>query len=201
MQKNNIIFFILAIISVFFVTLIVNINKLESEIKKCKHSNDKSELENTLLFNTMTLCYEIEGRTIPDMVLKNKENKEAKLSELLNTHEYKLVLFFSFFNCESCVTHAMHQIDKISKDLDNDKVIIIAQFENKRQFMSYLNAKKINNLSVFYYDKTDSTFDIEQPFICLINKNMKTENFFIPIKEIPELSSAYLNAIKVKLTQ
>jgi|GEM_PF-3031018 len=60
MQKNNIIFFILAIISVFFVTLIVNINKLESEINKCKHSNDKS------FYREADICYKIAFAQLPN---------------------------------------------------------------------------------------------------------------------------------------
>lgn len=154
-------------------------------------------MDKDLLLNNMQMQYANNGNQLNDFSLTDTAGSKLKLSELLDNH-YKIIFRFSYLHCSSCVKFELKNIIEIAQKIPKDKIIIIAEYDNKRGFNAFTKAHNVT-LPIYFLNENEHADNILQdeniPYVCLMNKQMKIEHLFIPIKEIPIYSERYYHNI------
>ena len=117
------------------------------------------------------------------------------LSDFMN-EERKLVFRYSFIHCNACVDTLMKLVNKFSDEVGDDKVVILAQYANIRDYKNFV---RINNIKHSIYQLQDSLCKADElsiPYLFVLEDNMTISNFFLPRKEYPKITEQYLESIK-----
>lgn len=119
------------------------------------------------------------------------EGKKMYLSSMLNK-SYKLIFKFNKNNCSSCIESELKSITNIAERIGNDRIIILTEGQGLRQVASFI---KERNLKIPVYMISEGKMDILEkenvPFVCVMNKDLRVELLFIPIKELQGFSEQY----------
>ncbi|MBW9278953.1 hypothetical protein [Bacteroides fragilis] len=154
-------------------------------------------MDKDLLLNNMQMQYANNGYQLNDFLLTNITGSTLKLSNLLDDH-YKIIFRFSYLHCSSCVEFELKNIIEIAERIPKDRIIIIAEYDNKRGFSAFTKAHNIT-LPIYFLSENTHADNILQdeniPYVCLMDKKMKIEHLFIPIKEVPIYSERYYHHI------
>ena len=152
----------------------------------------------SLLTGNIEKHYEFENTIIDEFEITDNENNTYYFSKILDdkTSKHKLVFFFSSYSCNSCIDSEIKNIKSYEHLIDQDNIIILAQYESIRQLRSFLSNQELTIPVYCVNSNSLNILDTENtPFYFLINSNMKMEMFFIPIKEIPSYSKMYYMTI------
>jgi hypothetical protein len=128
--------------------------------------------------------------------------KELVLSELFKDKE-KLVFFFTSKHCYSCIDAAIPRLDALANVIGLDKIILLAQMEEKRDIISF-KAKYNTRLQIYNVDSFAIRGDAKQvnhPFLFLITNENQPHNPFFVESDLPEVSEDYLSFIKTYFTK
>ena len=154
-------------------------------------------MDKDLLLNNMQMQYANNGYQLNDFLLTNITGSTLKLSNLLDDH-YKIIFRFSYLHCSSCVEFELKNIIEIAERMPKDRIIIIAEYDNKRGFSAFTKAHN-TTLPIYFLSENTHADNILQdeniPYVCLMDKKMKIEHLFIPIKEVPIYSERYYHHI------
>lgn len=132
-----------------------------------------------------------EGSKLNDVYVYDAQGDSLKFSNLLDDTN-RIIFFFSEYSCSSCYLPFLKKMTEMYEEL-KDKVIIVAGFENKRDFKIY--KKDIKTPFAIY--RTRSNFDIfpdynDYSLAFLINKNMIIDNLIIIDQSNKEYIDDYL---------
>lgn len=141
----------------------------------------------------LSFIYENELMNINDCEIYNGK-EPVRLIDLL-AKDTILVLRFSEFNCSACVDLLTNQIKESFVDyLTNPKIILIYDSETMRL------PQNIFERPVFLTPKKNllglPMENFNTPFMFILDKDIKAKQFFVPEKDMPELTDAYLRIIK-----
>ncbi len=177
----------LLLFDIYVLTFQKHSNCIEEEINQ--KQKDVSIFQNQIL----SYIYENELLDIADCELY-KEETPFRLFDII-ANEPVLVLRFSEFNCNACVDFLTNQIKENFVDyLTNPKIVLIYDSETMRLPQNifekpvFLTQKK--NLLGLPMEKFNT------PFMFILDKDMKAEQFFVPEMAMPELTNKYLTIIK-----
>jgi hypothetical protein len=170
------------------------------ELSFQKHSNCITEEINqkqkdVTIFQNQILSYIYENELLNIADCKIYKGKTpVKLVDII-TNEPVLVLRFSEFNCMACVDLLTNQIKKSFLDyLTNTKIILIYDSETMRL------PQNIFEKPVFLTPKKNllglPMENFNTPFMFILDKDMKAKQFFVPEKDMPDLTNRYLTIIK-----
>lgn len=113
----------------------------------------------------------------------------------------KLVFRYSFIHCNACVDTIMKLVNRFSNEVGKDKIVILAQYESKRDYKNFVRVNQIKMPIYHLQDSLCKADDLSIPYLFVLEDNMTTSNFFLPRKEFPTITEQYLQAIKNILTQ
>ena len=134
-------------------------------------------MDKDLLLNNMQMQYANNGYQLNDFLLTNITGSTLKLSNLLDDH-YKIIFRFSYLHCSSCVEFELKNIIEIAERMPKDRIIIIAEYDNKRGFSAFTKAHNIT-LPIYFLSENTHADNILQdeniPYVCLMDKKMKIE--------------------------
>lgn len=107
-----------------------------------------------------------------------------------------LIFRYTSMHCSSCVDTIMKLIDVFAEEIGREKILILSQYSNKRDYKNYI---RINQIKQKIYDVKETisvadTFDT--PYIFILEDDLLCNNFYIPRKESTEYIKLYLNSVK-----
>lgn len=136
-----------------------------------------------------------EGTKLKAITLKDPDLKTHQLKDVLKKNT--LIFRFSANDCDMCFKSVVSAIQKNIKAKALDNVVIIFDEYDDREFM--IHAEQLQ-LPIRMY-KIDDSFGLSiehknLPFLFMVSENMTVEKLFIPFKEVPTYTEAYLNYVK-----
>lgn len=188
-----------------FSYLIFSLNKqykveetLTSKLDSIKIEERNSSMAVALLLGNLSMTYNYDNLVLPNFTVEDMKGNKFDIKELFQKSQYKLVFFFSYLHCETCISSALTEIESMSNDIKSENLIIIGEFANKRAMQAYLAN---HSLKLPIYFKKDSVKlgildDENMPFLCMMRKDLKINHILIPIKEVPNQLMTYLKIMK-----
>lgn len=175
----------------------INNNRLNKSLHSETENIKSLSVERDLLLDNSMLCYTYNETKMEDFTIFDEFDKEQKLSDLLDK-DYKICFRFSYLHCSSCIANMLKDLSTISKYIPKDRILLIGEYENKRNFLAFKESNRIT-LPLYFLDTKSDNDNIlkseNMPYICLLNNTMRVENLLIPMKEIPIHSKRYYNTI------
>lgn len=109
-----------------------------------------------------------------------------------------VVFYFSSRHCYSCIDMAVPKLERLAKSIGLNKVILLAELENKRDIVSYKS--KYNSALAFYYSDKDiiesEAKSYTHPFVFILDKAGKTGNPFFVESALPDVTDDFLKEIE-----
>lgn len=159
--------------------------------KKKEKSGLQYEMLAELLAGNIKMHYANENRQLPDCQVTDILGNSSKLSSLFGS-DHKLVFKYSTKNCSSCIEAELGNVTKIAGKIGHDRCIILTEGKGLRQAAAFV---KERDLKIPVYMIPEGEIDILQkenmPFVCVMNKDLRTELLFIPMKELQGFSEQY----------
>lgn len=140
-----------------------------------------------------TCVYENEIRAVNNCRLQISDDN-IQLKDIVAKSPV-LVFRFSIFSCSACVNFTLDRLKNYFVDFEtNGKIVLIYDDENMRvsdaMFGKMPYATQNRNILGLPLEKANI------PFLFILDEEMKTKQFFVPEKEMPELTDRYLSVIK-----
>lgn len=181
----------------FNVVLVVLLFKKDNN--QAVQIQDENYVFRTRVFNDYMKSMKYTGNPLKsDLTITDFNSSEYSLKNIVQFHN-KLVFRYSYISCNVCIDTIMKIVNEYSKYVGNDKIIILSQYANKRDYKNFV---RINNVKQPIYHLQDSLCRADElglPYFFVINDNMVTNNFFLPRKEYPQMIKTYLESIKTLL--
>lgn len=190
MKIKNILFFVigLGIILFFVFSLNSTENKSATRVYKTEKADELAKLS-------------MDIDSLQNLTLYNYEDN-TRLKTLLLEDNPKIIVFFSSNQCSYCIDHVLNSLKKFENIINNDKIIMIGEFQNK---IDYYKFKKINKIKVsFFYTLPLKGFnlpvnELNTPYVILANSSLKPQSIFVPEKEIPKRTDVYFALMAKKI--
>lgn len=167
----------------------------------CKERTETANLSTALLAHSVANSYKYDCFHIDDLLLEDTKGKKQMLSDVLQENSTpKIVFFFSYLNCESCIASIFSSLKDCCSEMDNDAVVIIGEFANRRAVDVYLGSSDIP-FRVYYKNESQPIEILEKegaPFVCIMKPDMVARNLMFPVKEVPLYLNLYIEAMKSK---
>lgn len=114
----------------------------------------------------------------------------------------KFIIKFSDSQCSWCMKHIKKYLSIYKKYIDDNDVIFIGDFRSRHDFTVFARLNDINknlyktlNINDFGLESIDT---LKIPYIITSDNDLKVQNVFIPLKEIPKRTNDFFK-LKVKL--
>lgn len=129
-------------------------------------------------------------------IVIDEEGNEKLLSEIIDGN--KLVLRYSDLNCNTCIDEQINNLNSNTQQIGIENIILLTTYES---YVHMQRFRKVNKIKFPIYNLgNELNKDIEDlglPYYFILNKdNFRINNMYIAMKEIPKLTSIYLEHIK-----
>ena len=132
-----------------------------------------------------------------EIVLKDENGKSISLKNIVNK-QAKLVFRFSEFSCSTCLKQLNELINHKADDFKNN-IVFISNYSDKEKlefFRVYLNI----HYKIYTSDNLYLPIDNEGiPYFFILDNDMISKMFFIPIPNNNKLSNKYLEKAELYL--
>lgn len=117
----------------------------------------------------------------------------------------KLVLCIDYSCCDNCIFSELKNIRNVFSSQDIQKLVVIGTYENVRSIL--LVAQKFDIDFPIYFLPIEvrknifpsSLTQLHNPFLFIVDRDLRTHHIFIPSLVYPQLSIMYYNNIKEKI--
>lgn len=159
----------------------------------------ESEMQKGLLLGNMSMTYAYSNYRLPDFPLMDRTGKKVFFSHLMEK-EKKLVFRISSNNCSSCIDFTVGYLKSILKIIPQDKIVVIVEGNGKRDLKAFANSLHLELPLYYIVENTFQGFLEKEnlPFFFMSSSELRVEDLFIPIKEIPEHTEYYFRTISKK---
>lgn len=143
------------------------------------------------------VAMEVENLVVADDSLKDYQGKVVRLSDVLG-NDKKLFVRYTQENCGSCVDFILPFVRNLSDSIGADKVIFLASYDSNHLLKIFKKTNKLQN-PIFNLETGKLKLPIElknQPYLFLMDKSMKAELVFIPLKAIPQMTKDYFSVLQ-----
>ncbi len=182
------------IVNIYFVSLRLFLKDKYQKIQYAEYS-----FENVLNRERKLADIQLQSDKIyiGNLLVYSKDfSKKVNIKDLLR--KKTLVYKFSPNSCFTCVKSDLQLIKKLSKVIDKNKILILTEYSNYREYKSFINIFQPNinclNLTTSINLPINSD-DNSIPYYFVINENYFTE-FVHARKEQDSLGCAYFNTVK-----
>ena len=159
----------------------------------------ENTMQKDLLLGNMGMTYEYSNRILPDFPLADSDGKNIFFSQLMGK-ENKLVFRISSNNCSSCIDFTVECLKSVLGIIPPDRIVVLVEGNGKRALKAF--ATRLDLGLPLYYMAEKTFYDYldreNVPFFFISNSELRVEDLFIPIKEIPEHAEHYFRAISKK---
>ncbi len=172
--------------------------KLNFELK-----NGRTQISDSFvkLFEGLTASsFRYSGTAVPKNLKVVPEDGIARdLKEVVLKHRKVILFSFSETHCGSCWEAELEKIKKLkqTKNALYDKIIVISKYTNNRHLTILKDLKKID-FEIYNIQGEMLLNDLNMPFYFLLDSDFIYKDFFIPIKELPNLTDQYFEAMSTK---
>lgn len=188
-MKKNVIVVSLLVVNILCV-LVILLQHASIKEENLHNFNDlyyRQEQKFSQQFNGATFDINHLIRNVNDSVLTIKDVMKNR----------RIIVFrYSFIHCNSCVDTIMKLVDSFAKEVGKDKILILSQYANYRDYRNYV---RINRIKLPIYDIRDTILAdciIDKPYMFVLDDDMVCNNFYVPHKEAPDLVNQYLQMVK-----
>ncbi len=142
-----------------------------------------------------SLVVPTEDKKIADTItLAGTDGRKLSLRTLAGNSP-KLVFRYSRLDCELCIDSVLSIIKKIKGETKVPELIVIADFQNNRDFLIKDKHKK-HPYPVYNIANGNLGLPVENknlPFLFILSEDFKATKVFIPFKEVPYQTNEYIN--------
>lgn len=130
----------------------------------------------------------------PNFQITTLDNNKKKIKDI--TGSGKLVFYFSEKYCSLCYKTIIKKINHYSDSTRTQNIIVLAEFENLRNFHFFLKDTKIK-IPIYYTQKqlNIKATEAKQPFFFVLDKAYEAKYLFIPDKKYDKYIEDYLSFI------
>ncbi|MDD4819822.1 MAG: redoxin domain-containing protein [Flavobacteriales bacterium] len=149
-----------------------------------------------LLTSSSKAQFRYSGHIFKDFTVKDINNNEVPFSSLLDENN-SVIFKFSKYNCSVCIEKEVERLAKLSEKVGENRIIILSEGHSIRETLAFVQDRKLN-IKVFTIPvgAMDDVMEKENmPFVCIMNRDMKADMFFIPIKEMKSYTDSYHDII------
>ena len=167
------------------------LTELNKEVLE-KQSNLKTHKENRI--------YEIDftGKHLSEnLILFNESGDSKTISQIISGD--MLIFRYSELNCGICIEEQINNLNQCPESMKN-KILLFTTYETHEYMLRFKRANKIS-FPIFNLSKKSNNEleDIGLPYLFVLSEcNMRINNMFVPLKEIPQLTEFYLKEIEKK---
>lgn len=137
------------------------------------------------------------GKVI-DKKLKLRSQQEEDIAVRELSREAPLLVFrYSRFDCQLCIDQVLDKLHAVFEE-DNLKVRLIIDGMTGREFRMKYKEREMN-FSAYFLSTDNLNLSLENknlPFLFVLSKDAKVDKIFIPFREYPNQTDAYLKNIK-----
>ena len=184
-------FFFFAISTAFVISLITIVlknKKTNESYQKITSSiqNIMSSFEANVQIGVMS-----EGVLLKDAVIKDLENREYMISEVVTSP--KLILRYSFTGCEACLKNEFELLETDMR-IEKSNVIVILSGGNIRMLKAF--NQQNTHFQFFLSENLLIPFDdVGKFYTFMLDSSLIVKDFFIPLQNASRLSKVYYYAI------
>jgi hypothetical protein len=197
MKKNSMFSIIVTLISLLVVcaSFLYAQKRIRTEKENCNRTFYKTTMMLDILLEEKMTLFKNENVVFDSLaVITDLHNKERKMIDII-AGKPKLCLFISSSFCKDCINYILSEVKN-----NNQRVIIFASgYTNKDLYVfAKDNAFDVNSI----YSIETLNYPIEQlqmPFLFLMYDNGKSSHFFVPRREISDLTIKYFDIISSKI--
>jgi hypothetical protein len=136
------------------------------------------------------------GSIDPNAKVMDTAGKEVPLSSVITGKE-NLVFFFTYKHCYSCIDGTIPLLENLANKIGYDKIFVLGDLYERRDILTF---KQKYNSKLRIYSIADNMIHAEAkelsfPFMFLLDKQLKIRSLFFAEKDLPEVTSDYLNDI------
>lgn len=198
---RNIICAILLLINMLLLLNYYICNKnIKQERRLCNNKIDALFYESTLLRENLLLSIQ-DVCILPEKTIVYTESGDSTTLDKIKQNKKSLILRYSYLSCQPCVDNIIANIKQFVEENDTLEVLLLSNYQCKKDLRNF---KRINTIFTEVYNIKHLDISLEKenvPYMFIIDENMNIFNFFIPRKEIPELTKQYLQRVKRIINQ
>jgi hypothetical protein len=149
----------------------------------------------TISNDIMTYSYMDDMDINPRTIVRSERGDSVLLKDLV--HKTSFVVKYSYLNCEECINYQINVMKTYIDKIGIDNILILVSYANLR---SLSIDKKLYDYkkNIFYFEDEGFDFTIEnknEPYFFILDDKMKAKHFFIPRKEMENLTNDYMKMI------
>jgi hypothetical protein len=166
---------------------------LAAQMNKAAVKQDESKiLKKAILFQQMA-----EATPCPDIEMGDPETKsKIRFMDLMKKEQTLLFFRFKETNCNGCIESTLSLLSDMSKNFPKKGIVILCGYRNVREFYAFAQLRKDQHLSVYNVNVLPVVAEEqEQPYLFVVDHEMKIQNVFIVNKGDSELTSEYLHCM------
>lgn len=111
----------------------------------------------------------------------------------------KLVLCYSELNCNICVDSALLYFNSFASSVSLNNTILLVEYNTPNYLSRFVRLNNIKTDNIYrIFSEPESPLANDQPFLFILDSDMRMKDVFYPLKEYPELSAMYYTTIKKK---
>ena len=193
MKGNKILLIFSLCIIILNLILIIQNRKLKNNIVNINKFTTSLTHKNKILKNSF-----IDFIQLQDSV---KENFEIRS---FNGQRNILLFRFSELYCRDCYLYIFDLLKEVFEDSLYNKIYIIADYSNKRNFNVFKKRYNLNKFNIinYYPDNLDQELDSRKsPYFFLLTNGKQKKFVFFPNRNEKEITKKYLLLIKKKYFQ
>ena len=109
----------------------------------------------------------------------------------------KLIFYFSGLTCESCVQSELLRLKGKFKNIDSDRIILLAAYENIRSLYLLCRSNEVNYPAYIILEDSFGLNADEQhlPYYFVANDEYRMKDFFIVDQNTPGITDKYLEIV------
>lgn len=135
------------------------------------------------------------GYILDDIYLSDNKGDKIHLSEVLNNSS-KIVFVYSPLQCNSCYES---QLELLSDSYENtQKLVILTYNDVSLKKISMINKTFSVDVPIYKLTGDRLPFPVDtigKPYFFKINVDLRSSDVFIPNKNAPQLTTAYINRV------
>lgn len=135
----------------------------------------------------------------PKLSITNEDGKPMFLDELVKNKTAMIVFIFSSKNCDECTDSELKKINDLIKNkvAFASKILIISNFDDPFHLSIFKKERKLT-LEIYNSEKIQLLPELNKPFYFVLDHQFKYLDFFIPSKEMPDVTPIYFEKMFAK---
>lgn len=127
------------------------------------------------------------------------EGHKKYLSDFFIDTDIKLIYRFSELSCNECIVYTSAKLKKYMEKIGSQNIIFLIRYSNINMAKIFCKQLNIDEKQIFMIDNIDVSIDNKsESYFFTIDSNLKSNDFLIPDRQLPEYIDLYLDSIVEK---